>query len=212
MKKNINFGKIENKFRKFFEKQENAREKALKFSREIGRISFKAVKKIHEGKLKEAEQDIEKGIEILKKTKEILSEFPEIYYAGFLHSSEKELIEALITLFLIRDKKIPEFKKYDFDIKSFLHGLCESTGEIRRYILDKIRKGEIEGIERYLDIMNEIYYFVLEFQYTDALTRGLRRQVDYMRGIIERTRSEVTSAILSHAKLSKPGLDKTLNW
>jgi len=109
----------------------------------------------------------------------------------------------LITLFLIRDKKIPEFKKYDFDIKSFLHGLCESTGEIRRYILDKIRKGKIEGIERYLDIMDEIYYFVLEFQYTDALTRGLRRQVDYMRGIIERTRSEVTSAILSQTRFGQ---------
>lgn len=203
MKRNINFDKIENKFREFFEKQDEVREKALKFTREIGRISFKAVKKIHEGKLKEAEENIEKGLEILKNTKKILSEFPEIYYAGFLHSSEKELIEALITLFLIRDKKIPEFEKYNFDIKSFLHGLCESTGEIRRYILDKIREGKIEGIESYLDIMDEIYYFVLEFQYTDALTRGLRRQVDYMRGIIERTRAEVTSAILSQTRFGQ---------
>ena len=203
MKKNINFDKIEDKFREFFEKQDEVREKALRFTREIGRISFKAVKKIHEGKLKEAEEDIKKGIEILKKTKKILSEFPEIYYAGFLHSSEKELIEALLTLFLIRDKKIPEFEKYDFDIKSFLHGLCESTGEIRRYILDKIREGKIEGIESYLDIMDEIYYFVLEFQYTDALTRGLRRQVDYMRGIIERTRSDVTSSILSQTRFGQ---------
>ncbi len=203
MKRNINFDKIENKFREFFEKQDEVREKALRFTREIGRISFKAVKKIHEGKLKEAEENIEKGLEILKNTKKILSEFPEIYYAGFLHSSEKELIEALITLFLIRDKKIPEFEKYNFDIKSFLHGLCESTGEIRRYILDKIREGKIEGIESYLDIMDEIYYFVLEFQYTDALTRGLRRQVDYMRGIIERTRAEVTSAILSQTRFGQ---------
>ena len=203
MKKNINFDKIENKFRKFFEKQDGVREKALRFTREIGRISFKAVKKIHEGKLKEAEEDIKKGIEILKKTKKILSEFPEIYYAGFLHSSEKELIEALITLFLIRDKKIPDFEKYNFDIKSFLHGLCESTGEIRRYILDKIREGKIDRIESYLDIMDEIYYFVLEFQYTDALTRGLRRQVDYMRGIIERTRSDVTSSILSQTRFGQ---------
>lgn len=175
MKKNINFGNLGKKFFKFFEKQDKVREEALRYTREIGRIAFKAVKEIHQGRLKEAEIEIEKGIDILKKTKKILSQFPEIYYAGFLHSSEKELIEALITLSLVRDKKIPDFGKYDFDIKSFLHGLCESTGEIRRFILDKIREGEIEEIEDYLEIMDEIYYFVLEFQYTDALTRGLRR-------------------------------------
>ncbi|HOV21318.1 MAG TPA: hypothetical protein PLW95_01365 [bacterium] len=199
----LNLKKLENEFRDFFEQQDNVREETLKLVREIGRSAFKSVKEIHQGKIKEAEEEIENGLKILKKAKKLLSNFPEIYYAGFLHSAEKEIIEALITLYLIRDKKIPEFNKDDFDVKSFLHGLCESTGEIRRYILDKIRSGEIEEIELYLEIIDEIYYFVLEFQYTDALTRGLRRQIDYMRGIVERTRADVTSAIISFRKDEK---------
>jgi len=199
----LNLKKLENEFRDFFEKQDTVREEALKLVREIGRIAFKSVKEIHQGKMEEGEKEIEKGLKILKQAKKLLSNFPEIYYAGFLHLSEKEIIEALITLHLIRDKKIPEFNKYDFDVKSFLHGLCESSGEIRRYILDKIRSGEIEEIELYLEIIDEIYYFVLEFQYTDALTRGLRRQIDYMRGIVERTRADATSAIISFHKDEK---------
>lgn len=191
---------LERKFRNFFEREDTAREESLKLTREIGRLSSKAIMKIHQGKLNQAEKDIQKGIEILKKVKQILKNYPEVYYAGFLHSSEKEIIEAIITLYLIRDGTIPSPEKFNFDIKSFLHGLCESTGEIRRFILDKIREGEIKKIEDYLDLMDEIYYFIAEFQYTDALTRGLRRQVDYMRSIIEKTRADVTSALITFRK------------
>ncbi|MCX8083042.1 MAG: hypothetical protein N3D17_06600 [bacterium] len=188
--------RIEKKLKDLFEKEDKAREEALKLCREIGRLSADSIKKIHQKHHKTAELEIAEGLQLLHRAKKILLPFPEIMYAGFLHSSEKELAEAVITLSVIRDRKIPEPEIYNFDYKSYLHGLCESTGEIRRHILDEIRQGRIDDCEEFLGIMDNIYFFLLNFQFTDAITRSLRRQVDYVRGILEKTRSEVTMAKL----------------
>ncbi|MCM8820492.1 MAG: translin family protein [Candidatus Omnitrophica bacterium] len=188
--------KSEEKLKAFFEKEDRAREESLKLCREIGRLAADSIKKIHQRHYDKAEAEIKEAIKLLEKTRKLLKPFPEIMYAGFLHSSEKELVEAIVTLSIIRDKNIPEPERYNFDYKSYLHGLCESTGEIRRHILDEIRKGKIDDCEKMLNIMDEIYFFLLNFQFTDAITRSLRRQVDYVRGILEKTRSEVTMAKL----------------
>ena len=186
--------RLEKKLKGLLEKEDSAREEALKLTREIGRLAADSIKKIHQGSYEKAEEEIKEALKLLERTRTLLKPFPEVMYAGFLHSSEKELAEALITLSIIRDKHIPEPDGYKFDYKSYLHGLCESTGEIRRHILDEIRKGRVEECEKFLDIMDEIYFFLLNFQFTDAITRSLRRQVDYVRGILEKTRSEVTMA------------------
>jgi len=186
--------RLERKLKGLLEKEDSAREEALKLTREIGRLAADSIKKIHQDSYEKAEAEIKEGLKLLERTKNLLKPFPEVMYAGFLHSSEKELAEALITLCIIRDKHIPGPDGYRLDYKSYLHGLCESTGEIRRHILDEIREGRVEECEKFLDIMDEIYFFLLNFQFTDAITRSLRRQVDYVRGILEKTRSEVTIA------------------
>jgi len=185
---------LEKKLKTFFEKEDGAREKALKLSREVGRMAADSIKKIHQRNFKEGEKEIGEALEILKNAKKTLKDFPEIRYAGFLHAAEKELAEAVVTLNIIKNGLIPRPDSYGFDYKSYLHGLCESNGELRRYMLDEIRKGEVDKCEKMLAMMDDIYYFLLNFQYTDAITRSLRRQVDYVRSMLERARSEVTLA------------------
>jgi len=124
--------------------------------------------------------------------------YPEIYYQGFLHQTEKEVIEALTTLKIIKEQDIPEIDS--FDPISYLHGISESVGEVRRHLLDKMREGKKCDFENYLKIMDEIYYFLLNFPYNDAITRSLRRQVDYVRTIIEKTRGEITTYYLFKKK------------
>ena len=188
--------KIGKRIKRFFENEDMVREYGLKMSREITRMGKKAMKEIHSRRYKLAEKYINDSLKKLKILKRKLEKYPEIYYAGFLHSSEKEVIEALISLNLITKKAIPEPEKYNFDPVSFLHGLSESTGELRRYILDSLRRGESEGIEDYLEIMDSIYNFLITFNYPDTITRSLRRQVDYVRSVVERTRSDITYASL----------------
>ncbi|HNS31413.1 MAG TPA: translin family protein [bacterium] len=185
---------IEKKLKLLFDKEDGVREKTLRLTREVGRMAADSIKKIHQRNFPGAEKEIKEALDILKNAKKILKECPEIYYAGFLHAAEKELAEAVVTFNIIKNGKIPEPDKYGFDYKSYLHGMCESNGELRRYMLDEIRKGEIEKCEKMLDMMDDIYYFLLNFQYADAITRSLRRQVDYVRSMLERARSEVTLA------------------
>lgn len=186
--------KLEKHIKFHLDKEDKARESALKLTREVGRLAANSIKQMHQRDFKSAEENMKTGMKILKEAKKILKGFPELYYAGFLHASEKELCEAYVTHSIIKTGEVPQEIIKDFDYKSYLHGLCESVGEVRRYILDEIRKGDTKGAEKYLDTMDDMYFFLLNFQYADAITRSLRRQVDYVRSMVERSRSEVTLA------------------
>lgn len=101
-----------------------------------------------------------------------LADIPEIRYAGFLHNGEKELLEACVTWHILKEKTlfVPDFDRYDW--KSYLHGMAESIGELRRYVLDLIREGKTEGIEKYLGLMEDLAtYFLRAFDYQEGLTR-----------------------------------------
>ncbi|MFN4227628.1 MAG: hypothetical protein ACK4F0_05760 [Candidatus Ratteibacteria bacterium] len=190
--------KITSKILKFLEEEDKVREESLKVLREITRTATESIKKIHQQNLKDSKKLVECSIKKLKEIKNKLKKYPEIYYQGFLHQAEKEVIEAKALYEIIVNKEVPEIN--DFDPVSYLHGIAESLGEIRRFILDKMRKGENENLEEYLEIMNEIYFFILNFQYPDAITRSLRRQIDYARTIIEKTRGEITTYYLFKKK------------
>ncbi|MCM8818801.1 MAG: hypothetical protein NC915_04930 [Candidatus Omnitrophica bacterium] len=196
MKKKLE--KIEEKLIKFLDQEDEIREKSLKVLREITRKISSAIKNIHKGQIKESKKDIDACIIKLKKLKKNLKKYPEIYYQGFLHQTEKEVVEAKATLTIIEKKDIPDLD--DFDSLSYIHGLAESIGEIRRFILDKMRKEDSKDLDDYLEIMEEIYFFLLNFSYPDAITRSLRKQIDYVRGIVEKTRGEITTFYLFKKK------------
>ena len=78
---------------------------------------------------------------------------------------------------------------------AYLNGMGEAVGELRRHTLDEMRRGRTERAEALLAAMDEIYYMLVTFDYPDALTGGLRRTTDAVRGIIEKTRGELTMAL-----------------
>ncbi|HOJ40771.1 MAG TPA: haloacid dehalogenase, partial [bacterium] len=136
------------------------------------------------------------ALSLLKKTRKVLVGYPEISFAGFLHNAEKELVEAVVLLRYLSAREIPAPEEFGFDPISYLHGLAESTGELRRYLLDALRRQPDFDGEECLKVMDAIYFFLTNFTFPDALTRSLRRQVDYVRGILEKTRADVTLAVL----------------
>ncbi len=172
-----------------------AREQALAVSREVIRFSANAIRAVHRGEFDEARRLIEQAAGWLAETRPIRDENPEIYYAGFLSDARKEFAEANITLAVISRNDIPPPAAIDVDAPAYLNGMAEVIGELRRYILDALRRDSFEYCEEFMDVMDEIYGILVTIDFPEAVTGGLRRSTDAMRGVLERTRGDLAVSL-----------------
>ena len=182
---------ISERIKERLSKRYEARERAIILSREIIYLCFTSIRCAHREEIDKGEELLKRAMDILKDIKIGLEGFPELLYSGFLQEAEKELSEAAITLSIIGRREIPKPEDIDVSYNSYLHGLGEAVGELRRYVLDLIRRGE-DGGEEILDTMEEIYLALTQMDFPDAITGGLRRTTDNVRGIIERTRGDLS--------------------
>ena len=124
-----------------------------------------------------------------------LKEHPELYYAGYTQDALKEFVEANVTCALIQGHPLQTPEELIVEESTFLNGMAEVVGELRRRTLDILRSGYSQEAERLLGYMDEIYSVLVTMDYPDAITNGLRRQTDLARGIIEKTRGDVTVSL-----------------
>jgi translin len=172
-----------------------AREAGLSRSRDAIRNSANAIRAVHRGDFVLAEELSNKAGTLLAEAKEALRDHPDIRYAGFVHDAEKEYAESRLTLaFIAGHAQLPRPEALDVEVPAYLNGLGEAVGELRRYLLDRLRLGEIERCEQVLSVMDEVYGILVTFDYPDAMTGGLRRTTDNTRGILERTRGDLALA------------------
>ncbi len=177
------------------EAKHNVREIALTVSRAIIRASANAIRATHRDEFDEAQKDLDAVAEQIADLKQQLHDHPDIYWAGYVQDALKEYAEARITLSLIRHNAVPHMDEIGVDVSPYLNALGEAVGELRRKVLDIIRHQDVEQAERFLEIMDEIYNLLVTVDYPDALTGGLRRTTDNVRGILERTRGDLTIAL-----------------
>jgi translin len=81
-------------------------------------------------------------------------------------------------------------------LAAWLNGLAEAASELRRHLLDRLRAGEADRAEELLGAMEDVYDQLVAIEYPDAITGGLRRAVDALRGVLERSRADVTTTVL----------------
>jgi translin len=173
-----------------------AREKALAASRTIIRLSANAIRAVHRTEFERAAGMLNEARGVRDDAVAALAGHGDVYYAGFLHDAQKEYAEARTTLALLSGGKIPSPEELGVEYPAYLNGIAEAVGEMRRMILDRLRRGEFEGCEELLRAMDDIYSVLITIDFPDAMTGGLRRTTDQTRGILERTRGDLTMAIL----------------
>ena len=120
---------------------------------------------------------------------------PDILSAGYTRDALKELAEAHITRALMYDEPLPTPEELDVDDAPWLNGLGEAVGEMRRHALDLIRRGDVDEAERVLNVMQEVYAVLSTIDFPSAITGNLRRTNDMVRGVTERTRGDLTTAV-----------------
>ena len=184
------------KIRLYFSTKDKAREKALRLSREIIRYSANAIRAVHRQEKLNSEQLLASAQALLKElTDDVLKKNNDLAYAGFVHDAQKELAEASTTLAIVAGKPLPEPEALGVSYPAYLNGLGEAVGELRRYILDSLRRNDLSRCEELLSIMDDIYSVLMTMDFPDGITYGLRRTSDAVRGILERTRGDLTLAL-----------------
>ena len=175
-----------------------ARERALAEARQIVRLSANAVRAVHRAEFDVARDLLDQAREMHGAVARDLSAFPSIYWSGYVQDAQKEYAEARITLGVISGSGVPEPADLSVGDAVYLNGLGEAAGELRRHALDTIRRGDLPHAEDVLGVMDEIYGVLVSVDYPDAVTGGLRRTTDMVRGVLERTRGDLTLALQQH--------------
>lgn len=172
-----------------------AREGALPETRRIVRLSANSIRAAHRGDIDTADDLMSDARERMAALVENLASQPSIYWTGYLRDSQKELAEAHLTVAVLADRDWPTPDEIGVEGAAYLNALAETAGELRRYALDSMRRGDLEQAERVLTIMNEIHDLLVTVDFPDAVTGGLRRSTDLARGVTERTRGDLTIAL-----------------
>ena len=192
---NSDFTVLSDQCHQVLEACHKAREQALEQTRLLTRRSANAIRAVHRQEYELALSLIEDARAISDDLKTNLEPYPELYYSGYTQDSVKEYVEARLTYDLIKGNALPLPDELNVEISTYLRGMSEVIGELRRKCMDILRQGYSQEAERLLDLMDEIYALLVTVDYPDAVTHGLRRQTDLARGIIERTRADLTLSL-----------------
>jgi translin len=176
-----------------FSAKDAAREKVLRVSRDIIRYSANAIRAIHRREETNAERLLTSARALLQETvSDVRYDNDDIVHAGFFHDAQKEFAEASITLAVVRGSQLPEPQELGVSYPAYLNGMGEAVGELRRYLLDSLRRNDLSRSEELLEVMDDIYSVLITMDFPDGITYGLRRTTDAVRGILEKTRGDLT--------------------
>jgi len=187
--------KIADQIRQKFDMRNAKRDQALAQARQLTRACSLAIRAVHRDDKESMDIQLNEARTLADKLTGELKNFPDLYYAGYTQDALKEFVEANVTCALIQNQPLQTPEELRVEEATFLNGIAEVIGELRRRTLDILRSGYSEEAERLLNYMDEIYSVLVTIDYPDAITNGLRRQTDVARGIIEKTRGDVTFSL-----------------
>ena len=167
----------------------------LPLCREAIRHCSNAIRAVHRQEFDQAKELLQSAHNLLDEVKKAVAGYSELNNRGFIRDAQKEFAEGSITLALVTGNQPPSPDELDIDSAAYLNGLGEAVGELRRYLLDSIRGGNLSRGEELLSAMDDIYSILVTMDFPDAITGGLRRTTDMVRGVLERTRSDLTLVI-----------------
>ena len=178
-----------------FRRKHELRERAIKVSREVVRTSANAIRAVHRNELDAAGALVAEAGALVQETRDVLGAHPDLYFTGYTQDAHKEYAEACVVLALIGRTELPLPDDIGVETPAYLNGLAEGASELRRYILDSLRRDDDSRSEELMRCMDDVYNVLVVMDFPDALTSGLRRTTDQLRGVLERTRGDLTMTL-----------------
>jgi len=178
-----------------FEAKNAVRDETLRRSRQLIRHCANSIRATHRDDFDDARSLMALARAAAVEMVTDARRYPDLFHAGYTQDALKELAEAYITHALVTGEALPTPKDLDVEPAAYLNGLAEAVGEMRRYVLDRLRRGDVATGERLLTTMDDIYSQLITVDFPGAITGGLRRNTDMVRGVLERTRGDLTTAV-----------------
>lgn len=172
------------------------REVALAGCRKAIRSSGSAIRALHAGDRGCYDQRFGEALDALRAAQAALAELPEVAATGPLPDAERELAEAAVLCALLERAPIPSAEALGVGVVPWLRGVAEASSELRRALLNDLRRGEVEVAVQRFGLMEATFEALASLDYPDAITQGLRRTLDGLRAVLERSRADVTLAVL----------------
>ncbi|MEE8618647.1 MAG: haloacid dehalogenase, partial [Dehalococcoidales bacterium] len=164
-----NLESIADQIRQTFSAKDTAREKALPLCREVIRHCSQAIRAVHRQEFDQAEERLQSARNLLNQAKQAVTAYSELSNANFIRDAQKEFAEGSITLALVTGKQPPDPDELGIDPAAYLNGLGEAVGELRRYLLDSMRKGDLSQGEELLSAMDDVYSILITMDFPDAI-------------------------------------------
>lgn len=180
--------------RAYLESKNAARDRALQHSRTLIRHCANAIRAVHRAEGEQARAQLAEARQLVGALRRDLTAYPDLYHAGYTQDALKEFAEASIVHALVGGAPLPDPEELGIEYASYLGGLGEAAGELRRRVLDLLRHGYSPEAERLLEGMDDIYALLVTVDFPDAITGNLRRITDMVRGVVERTRGDLTTS------------------
>lgn len=177
------------------EASHTAREQALSISRGLIRQCANTIRAAHRAHFEEAARMLAEAGSTAANLRSVVANRPELLTAGYTQDALKEYAEAALVYAFLTGDAPPSAETLNVEAPAFLNGLAEAASELRRAILDGLRRGEVARGEELLTIMDDVYSLLVTVDFPDAVTGGLRRTTDALRAVLERTRGDLTAAI-----------------
>jgi translin len=188
---------IADSVRAAFIAKNSARDEAISRSRELIRHCAEGIRAVHRREWDKADSKLEAAASAAAELRAGVASYPDLHHSGYTQDALKEVVEAFCTRAIVRDLPLPSPESLDVEGSTYLNGLAEAATELRRFILDILRREDPDQAEaeRLLEWMDDIYDQLVTFDFPDAITGGLRRQTDIVRGVLERTRGDLTTTV-----------------
>jgi translin len=177
-----------NKITKSLGDIQDSREFLLKNTREIIILCSRSIIAVHKGDLKEGRKNLKQAEILLKKYKKKATG----QLRRYLITPEQEFVEAACLIAIVENKEIPSDKKLDVMPESYVLGLLDCVGELKRRVFDKIRIGQIDEATKIFEIMEDLYLQLYTFSMYDKVVKEARRKIDVNRILVDDVRSAIT--------------------
>ncbi|NOZ31380.1 MAG: haloacid dehalogenase [Crenarchaeota archaeon] len=177
------------KARMFLSERDEVREKAIKASRDVIKHSGRMITEIQKGDLNKAEEYLRQLKEATERFLELIRPYPELYYSGMAYNALSEYVEAIILYDIVTGRDIPGYEELGIPPTPYLQGLGDVVGELRRLVLEEIRRGSYDKAWAYFEVMEAIYLALRSLDLPEALAPGVRHKADVARRLTDDTKA-----------------------